>query len=273
MNGNERRTPKVEPPASHRLGSMLDAGRRTFDVRSAAFTLVELLVVIAVIGVLAALLLPVLARSKAAAQRVKCVNNLRQLGLATQMYWDDNAGSAFRYRGATTNSGVTYWFGWLGSGNEGARAFDPTPGALFPYLGRRGVETCPSLDYALRNFKLKARGAAFGYGYNLHLSALSAQPPVKVAQLARPAETVLLADAAQVNTFQAPASPDHPMLEEFYYVSTNEPTVHFRHGERANAAFCDGHVAAEKPLPGSLDPRLPSQRIGRLRPEILAVPY
>jgi prepilin-type N-terminal cleavage/methylation domain-containing protein/prepilin-type processing-associated H-X9-DG protein len=55
------------------------------------FTLVELLVVIAVIAVLAALLLPVLSRAKATAQAASCLNNLKQWGLATQLYASDNA--------------------------------------------------------------------------------------------------------------------------------------------------------------------------------------
>ena len=55
-----------------------------------AFTLIELLVVIAVIGILAAILLPALARSKVVAKRIHCVNNVRQLALATHLYADDN---------------------------------------------------------------------------------------------------------------------------------------------------------------------------------------
>jgi prepilin-type N-terminal cleavage/methylation domain-containing protein len=59
--------------------------------RRIAFTLVEVLVVIAVIGIIAALLIPALAVAKAKVSRIHCVSNLRQLGLGVHLYSDDHS--------------------------------------------------------------------------------------------------------------------------------------------------------------------------------------
>ncbi|MFM7100820.1 MAG: type II secretion system protein [Verrucomicrobiota bacterium] len=237
---------------------------------SGGFSLVELLAVAAVISALAGLLLPALARARSGAGGARCGSNLRQLGLAAQMYWDDHQGRAFPERRGRTNDGWNYWFGWLADGREGARDFRAEAGSLWPYLGGRGVETCPGLNPCSPLFKAKARGAASGYAYNLLLGPRDGLPR-RMNTVDRPAGLAVFTDGAQVNDFQPPASPERPLLEEFYYFGTNriEATVHFRHQARARAWFADGHVGTEPRDPGSEDLRVPGQPVGRLRPVVV----
>ncbi len=245
-----------------------------------AFTLIELLVVIAIVAILAAMLLPVLARGKSSAQRAACESNLRQLGLATEMYLGDNAAFFFNRCQPMTAAGQQWWFGWLANGREGQRAFDLSTGMLFLYLHGSDARLCPSPVWTSPQFKLKGTNVIFSYGCNAFFFAGQGQNPISANKISRPADTALYADAAQVNTFQSPASLGNPMFEEWYYLDletnyvnpNNQPNGHFRHSQMANVAFADGHVDLERPVPGSIDKRLPSQFIGQLRPEILSVP-
>jgi len=239
-----------------------------------AFTLIELLVVVAIIGVLAAMLLPALARAKLAAQRADCVSNLREMGVATELYLGDNAGLAFNKSAPANASGQQWWFGWLAAGTEGTRAFDLTTGVLYPYLHGTDTRLCPSFDSTSPLYELKGTNVIFSYGCNAYLFAGPGQNPVPVSSLLHPAQTVYFADAAQVDNFEPPASATHPMFEEFYYVDTNSsyPNGHFRHSQMANVIIADGHVDLEKPVLGSNDARVPSQFMARLRSEILTVP-
>lgn len=111
------------------------------------FTLIELLVVIAIIAILAALLLPALTKAKTKAEGIGCLSNLRQLGVAWQMYTDDNNGvMAFNSPGIDTNT-VRWVNGWLDWGTSPYN-IDPlllTQGLLGPYTARTlGIYKCPA---------------------------------------------------------------------------------------------------------------------------------
>jgi prepilin-type N-terminal cleavage/methylation domain-containing protein/prepilin-type processing-associated H-X9-DG protein len=102
------------------------------------FTLIELLVVISIIGVLAAMLMPALGRSKETARGTACLSNLRQLGLAVQMYvQEQNYRLPIIYDQPITNS---------------SPQLTPGPGlgeVLRDYLGNTNVIRCPSDDRRL----------------------------------------------------------------------------------------------------------------------------
>lgn len=103
-----------------------------------AFTLVELLVVIAVIAILAALLLPALSQAKQKAERTHCQNNLRQLGLALNLYADEHNQFPTCFRRVPAGRGAA---------NPKGSEVSLWNALILPYLGNNsGVFNCPSFQ-------------------------------------------------------------------------------------------------------------------------------
>lgn len=131
------------------LADMPTCSPRISHLRIAAFTLIELLLVIAVIAILAAMLLPAVNRAKERARITQCLNNLHQIGIGIRLYTDDNNSTfplwATGPWSPTTTSLRCYSLG-LG-GNDSRPGYEFMASAqerpLYPYIKPSNVFRCP----------------------------------------------------------------------------------------------------------------------------------
>ncbi|MBN1787618.1 MAG: DUF1559 domain-containing protein [Sedimentisphaerales bacterium] len=108
-----------------------------------AFTLVEILVVVSVIALLLAVLLPVMTRARQLAYRIRCLNNLKQLGLAVESYTQ-----SYNYYPVCVPEVDTSWEDFLAAENELSEKMLGVPVSLFPFHESQALYDCPVLSKA-----------------------------------------------------------------------------------------------------------------------------
>ena len=229
--------------------------------RHAGFTLIELMAVVAIVGLLVSLSTRGLLQARDGAHAAVCRGQLAQVQAAHLMYLDEHRGRFFPFAESTPEGRLWYWGRETGGTGEGNRGLDKEAARLAPYFDQDSIELCPSFARNNHHFKAKFSGASYGYGINVFLlsdwprlmpggASRYGTPLTRLNGVTSPVTTMGWADAAQVNTWQAPASPRNPLIEEWYYLNNiNPPKFHFRHvGTTAQVAWMDGHVSAIEPV-------------------------
>ncbi len=201
-----------------------------------AFTLIELLVVVAIVAILAAILFPVFSHVRENARRTVCVSNLKQLGLAWQMYAGDNDERACpSYYDSNADDA------WDFHQNPSTKLW--TTGFLGVYTKDGAIHGCPDNPYKATSSSRPYNG----YGYNATYiggdqiaqpAGLLIYPACVLSQIITPSNTAVFSDAG----YDAQHSDNFLRAPSEAATYRNSGNTDFRHTLTASVCYADGHV-------------------------------
>jgi prepilin-type N-terminal cleavage/methylation domain-containing protein len=229
--------------------SSRNAGQDTAS-DAGGFTLIELLVVIAIIAILAAMLLPALSRAKTKAQAIQCLNNLRQLQTAWNLYSGDNEEKVVRTGGtlslAPNANDPLYQPGAAKANWVLGLATDPDPdmirnGLLFSYTKSMGIYKCPGDK--TKNFRSMSMNAWMNPIADEGLLSSAYQFFRKQTDIRNPVETWVTIDERPEGT--------RSINDGWFVVKPDEPSKWYDfpaalHARAGGLSFADGHSITKK---------------------------
>lgn len=198
-----------------------------------AFTLIELMVVIAIIAILASLLLPVLGQAKKKAMSIACANKVRQWGVALRMYTDDHQ-EKFPFKGTPRNPinagpNKKAWYNSAASyiGSDALTNLYATK--RWPIPGKGGMFMCPDPTNMMLHTMPTTNRPFFAYGMNGRLVSDDGRTYVTEDAILKPVQTIIFTDNTERNI---------PYVTGRNFLA--------RHNLKLNVAFADGHVSGVK---------------------------
>ncbi len=219
-----------------------------------AFTLIELLVVIAIIAILAGLLLPALARAKAKALSIACVNHTKQLALIWELYANDHQDRVVLNGPGDDAS----WPTWVAGSFEGEvqdntnwfLLVDPKHSLFGPYLKTTDIYRCPA-DRSTVSLGGKPRQVVRSYGMNAFVGwegATYRDNPAANYRVYK--KTSDMADPGPADLFVFSEIHSESICRPFFGMIMNRPSFYHvpanYHGRNSTVSFADGHAESHR---------------------------